>query len=368
MNKILFVGQVGLGQTSLMRMRALERLGHTIRGVNTIEQWRAVNWIERQVQRRLERGATIDEINRSVLNAAGEFRPELVWAEKQEFLRPETLRELQELGAKLVHFTPDPYFTLPWKRTRIMDAALPAFDVLVYCKSYERTAYEAVGKPIVYMPLGFCDEVHRPRPSDDPCWRCEVGFLGGWEPRRERLLHAIAATGADVKIRGGYWDFLRDGRWTPRRHLILHQLARGDAYRFHRDEVLARAYQGGEVYACDYARALTGAKIGLGFLRQICPDQHTTRTFEIPACGSMLLADRTDEHQTFFEEGKEAEFFGSAEELVEKVSFYLRIDAARARIIKAGYRRCISSGYSYVHRMAGILDTIRPLLGLDRRH
>lgn len=293
--------------------------------------------------------------------------PNLIWAEKQEFLRAEALNALHKLGAKLVHFTPDPYFTLAWKRTRIMESALAAFDLLVYCKSYERQAYETVGKPIVYMPLGFCDEVHQPRPSNDPRWNCGAGFLGGWEPRRERLLHAIAATGADVKIWGGYWDFLRDGRWTPRRHLILHQLARGDTYRFHRDEQLARAYQGGEVYACDYARALTGAKIGVGFLRQICADQHTTRSFEIPACGSMLLADRTDEHQEFFEEGKEAEFFGSAEELVQKVRFYLHNDAARERIAEGGHRRCISGHYAYIHRLAATLDTIRPLLGLDRR-
>jgi spore maturation protein CgeB len=368
MFRILFLGQIGPGQTSLMRMRALERLGHIVRGVNTIEPWTRVRWMKRQVQRRLECGSAVNQINHFAIKAAREFRPDLVWAEKQEFLRSETLETLHKLGAKLVHFTPDPYFALSWKRTRIMDAALPEFDLLVYCKSYERQVYEAVGKPILYMPLGFCDKIHRPCPLDDLRWSCEIGFLGGWEPRRERLLHAIAATGAEVKIRGEYWDFLRDGRWTPRRHLILHQLARGDTYRFHRDELLGRAYQGGEVYDCDYARALAGAKIGMGFLRQICSDQHTTRTFEIPACGSMLLADRTDEHQEFFEEGKEAEFFGSAEELLEKVEFYLNNSAARQRVAEAGYCRCISSRYAYIHRLAATLDTIRPLLSLDRRH
>ena len=83
-----------------------------------------------------------------------------------------------------------------------------AFDALVYCKSYERNQYEMLGKPVVYMPLGYCDEVHRPVPSNDKRWSCAVGFLGGWEPRRERLLHAVAAAGVDVKIWGGYWDFL----------------------------------------------------------------------------------------------------------------------------------------------------------------
>ena len=81
-----------------------------------------------------------------------------------------------------------------------------------------------------------------------------------------------------------------------------------------------------------------------------------------------MLADRTDEHQEFFEERKEAEFFGSAEELLEKVKFYLHNDTAREGIAEAGHRRCVSSRYAYIHRLAGALDTIQPILGLDRRH
>src|SRR5262249_39490275 len=133
-----------------------------------------------------------------------------------------------------------------------------------------------LGKPLIYMPLGYCDEIHRPLPSDDPCWKSALGFLGGWEPRREHLLHTLAVIGLDLKIRGGYWEFLRDGKWTLRRQLSLKQLAGGDGFHIHRDEFLQRAWQGGEVYGHDYARALTGAKIGLGLLRKICPDQHTT--------------------------------------------------------------------------------------------
>ena len=354
--KILFLGEIGLGQTSLMRMRAMGRLGHAVHGVNTVEPWKCASWLARQVQRRLGRGSVVDEINRSVLEAAREFRPDLVWAEKQEFLRRETLDGLRRMGVRLVHFTPDPYFSVQWKRTRLMDEALGSFDVLIYCKAYERGQYAALGKPIIYMPLGYCDEVHRPLPSSDPQWNCAVGFLGGWEPRRERLLHAAAAAGIDLKIRGGYWEFLRDGRWTLRRHIILGQLAGRERFRLHRDESLATAWQGGEVYADDYARALTGAKIGLGLLRRVCPDQHTTRTFEIPACGSMLLADRTDEHQEFFEEGKEAEFFGSAEELLDKVKFYSSHESAREAIAAAGCQRCIEGKYAYVHRLSAVLD------------
>ena len=354
---ILFLGEIGPGQTSLMRMRALGRLGHTVHGVHTVDPWTRAPWLRRQVQRRFQRGSVVDEINRRVLERAREFRPELVWAEKQEFLRAETIEELRKLGARTVHFTPDPYFSLDWKRTRLMDEAMKTFEALVYCKSYEREQYEAIGKPTVYMPLGYCDEVHRPLPSEDARWNCAVGFLGGWEPRRERLLHAVAAS-VDLKIWGGYWEFLRDGKWTPRRHIILRQLAGKDRFHVHRDELLSHAHQGGEVYADDYARALTGSRIGVGFVRKVCPEQHTTRTFEIPACGSMLLADRTDEHQQFFEEGKEAEFFSSSEELLDKVRFYCGHEPARKIVADRGYRRCKESGYAYVCRLAGVLQVL----------
>jgi spore maturation protein CgeB len=112
------------------------------------------------------------------------------------------------------------------------------------------------------------------------------------------------------------------------------------------------------VYGDDYARALTGSRIGLGFLRQVCADQHTTRTFEIPACGSLLVADRTPEHQGFFAEGQEAEFFGSTEELVDKVRFYSANEVARKRIAQAGMERCATSRYAYVHRMTDALEQI----------
>jgi spore maturation protein CgeB len=93
-------------------------------------------------------------------------------------------------------------------------------------------------------------------------------------------------------------------------------------------------------------------------VRKVCPDQHTTRTFEIPACGSLLLADRTEEHQEFFEEGKEAEFFESCEELVDKVKFYCNNEPARKRVADAGRRRCTESMYAYLHRLKNALNTL----------
>lgn len=360
--KILFVGQLGEGQTTRMRMEVLEELGHTIIPLNSQTGWGASSFIQRTVQKKLGRGPVISKLNHDLLSLAKQHKPDLMWGEKQEYLFPDTLREIQGMGTKLLHFTPDPYFTLSWKRTPLMDEGMTIFDYVVTCKRYELDEYRRKCHQVIYMPLGFAEAVHRPIfPADSQkrhAFSSDVGFLGGWEPRREEMLDAIAGTGCDLKIWGYAWDHLVDGKWSPRRYVRLRDLAGKDAFQIHKNERLAAALQGNEVYGDNYAFALSGARISVGFLRHVCPDQHTTRTFEIPACASMMIADRTEEHQEFFEEGREADFFSSKEELIDKVRFYLAHEAAREKVALAGYERCYRSQYSYSNRVLEVLTQL----------
>jgi spore maturation protein CgeB len=362
--KILFIGQIAAGQTSGMRMQILRDLGHEVVAVDSGVRWLEARRISRVLQQRFCRGPILDALNAEVLEVGKSFRPDLVWAEKQEYLRPSTFDSLKRSGARLLHYTPDPYFSVDWKRTGLMDDSMPLFDFLVTSKRYELADYEKLRAAVLYMPLGFSDSVHRPivpaSRREFDAYASDVSFIGGWDPRREMLLDEVSkVAGIDLKIWGYGWDHLSDGKMTLRRFLSMKRNAGREKYLIQKNARLAAKLRGNEIYGDEYAWAITSAKISLGFLRQVWPDQHTTRTFEIPACGSMLLGDRTEEHLAFFEEGVEAEFFEGETEMIEKIRFYLGNETARAQVARRGYERCYRDNYSYKSRMSGILEAIQ---------
>jgi spore maturation protein CgeB len=145
----------------------------------------------------------------------------------------------------------------------------------------------------------------------------------------------LARNGVRVRIWGTRWE-----SWS-RRHREPNLLIEGCA-----------------LVGEEYVKAICASKIALCFLRKMNRDQQTSRTMEIPACATLMLAERTTEHQRLFEEGCEAEFFSSPQELLQKVNYYLGHDPEREAIAVAGRRRCIQSGYSHHERLEYMFSVI----------
>ena len=68
-----------------------------------------------------------------------------------------------------------------------------------------------------------------------------------------------------------------------------------------------------------------------------------------------MLAERTEEHLALFREGEEAAFFGSSEELVSKIRYYLAHADDRRRIAQAGYNRVVNGGHTYRDRLSELM-------------
>jgi hypothetical protein len=65
-------------------------------------------------------------------------------------------------------------------------------------------------------------------------------------------------------------------------------------------------YQGREVRGREMSAVLFSARVSLNILRLQGKGSHTMRTFEAPASGAFVLAERSEEQLEFFEEDREA--------------------------------------------------------------
>ena len=112
------------------------------------------------------------------------------------------------------------------------------------------------------------------------------------------------------------------------------------------------------LWGADYGKALSAAKIGLCFLSKRNRDVYTRRCFEIPATGTLMLSEHSDELGALFQEGIEADYFRSPGELAGKVRHYLDDEASRRRVAERGRARVISDGHDVDSRMRAMLNDL----------
>jgi spore maturation protein CgeB len=289
---------------------------------------------------RFQMGTAVDRVNHVVTAATGTMKFDFIWVDKAIFLRAPTVTHLRESAGRLVHFTPDTAFHNG--RSRHFDRSLHQYDLLVTTKSFDVAEYlKRAGRDTVHLTTqGYDAGVHFPRNGDDERRR-EVAFVGLAEPDRMRCIETLLSHGIRVRVAGLGWDSMIH-RHRSDRNLV---------------------FDGNGVFGEDYARLLSRAWIGLGLLSKRFPELHTTRTFEIPACGALLATERTTDTATFFDPD-EALFFTDFEGLASQVKEFLsnRGESAMARIASRGRERVLNDGRDYGHILQRVLSDPRLMI------
>lgn len=293
-------------------------------------------------------GPGIWRYNKCLRAAARQCRPNVLWVDKGQFVSRSTLRSIKrETGAFLVCYNTDDirYYRNGW---RLHLPSIPEYDIYFTTNRFNVTELAALGaKQVVLTQLGYNKDLFRPynvTGAEALRLGASVGFIGHWERATEEILLGLADRGVQVRIRGASWYKVKKSR-TLKQLIDARNLSIED-------------YTKSILPIEDYTKSIVSTKINLGINSAQSRNLSSGRTFEIPAAGGFLLAQRTIEHQEFYREGMEAEFFGSIEELADKARFYLSHDAERERIAAAGHLRCITSGYSWQELMVGLVHKV----------
>lgn len=337
--RIVFVGQLQYGGTCQHRLEALERLGHVVTPIATRGDVRQRRWLRlaSRVTNRFGWPLDVTQASKSLVSAVRDVCPHVVWLDKALTIRPAALAAIKEAApaARLLGYSPDDMYARHNQSRRFL-ASLPYYDCFFTTKSYGVAELKRLGvRQVVFVGNAYDPATHAPvelSAAERVKLGGAVGFVGAWEPERARSMEHLASRGVPVR----WWcGAVRPWQSATTPHVRL---------------------EARQVWQHDYASTISAFDINLGFLRKINRDLQTTRSVEIPACGAFMLAERTDEHLALFEEGKEAEFFASDEELLEKASFYLANPQLRRKIAAAGRERCLRSGYSNDSRLAWMLE------------
>jgi spore maturation protein CgeB len=327
---------VGVGETyhlGAFFRNALQALGHEC--VFFDERTYLTNDIRDKLAYRLfdKKPAKFRVFNRDLIDLAVRFQPEVVLVTKGSFICPDTLDKIkQRTAAILVNYATDDPFNRKTSGRDIVDG-IPFYDFYICSKQAIMDDVGRAGCPNVsFLPFGYEPTIHFPEaaatPEEAERYSSDVAFIGGADADRHPFFEVLvdALPNLNLHLYGGYWD----------RHPRLRK--------YHRGFALGR----------DYRLVMGGTKIAPCLVRRANRDGHVMRTFEVPACGAFLLAERTDEHLEFFSESREMACFSTPDELVEKVRYYLSHEEERAEIARAGHVRCVPA-YSYDNRLKQIL-------------
>jgi spore maturation protein CgeB len=275
------------------------------------------------------------DLNRGLLEQARSFAPDLVLVLMGFHIAPDTLAAIKkDTGAVMVNYATDDPFNNRIG-TRDLVRSIPLYDVYACTKKAIMNDVARAGcRDVHYVRFGYKPSIHFVEPpataDERKRFAADVAFVGEGDGDRLRFFNMLTKAMPDLNLAlyGGLWN-LRPGM---------------------------RRYSRGTVRGREFRMALGGTKIAINLVRVQNRDDHVMRTFEGPACGAFMLNERTEEHLELFEEDREAAYFGSAEELVDKVRYYLRHDRERERIRTAGHMKTITAGYTYRHRLIEILN------------
>jgi spore maturation protein CgeB len=311
----------------------------------------------RKAQNKYLVGPLIARINADLAARAAAAQPDLLFVYRGTHITAATLREIRSRSPRirLIGYNNDDPFAgrRPAWLWRHFVAAIPEYDCMLAYRPANLADFRTAGarKTALLLPW-FVPAIHHPvelSDADRLAYASDVVFIGHYEPDgRDAAIEALVKEGVRVRLFGpgtGYPGY----DWHPR--LVASAALRG-------------LMPVREIWDEDYTRALSASRIALCFLSKRNRDRYTRRCFEIPAAGTLMLSEYSEELARLFREGEEAEFFRSPAELVEKVRFYLANPAARDAVARRGHARVHRDGHDVDSRIRRMLEDVGVAAGV----
>ncbi|MCF1190800.1 glycosyltransferase [Mangrovimonas sp. AS39] len=337
MIKTLYIGQFSKGTTSRMRGEVIKDLlkPDSFQVIDTHVPFYNTPRVYRSIGFRYKVGPLIANVNSYIKKHIDGYY-DLIWVDKGIFIDAKTTQELRKSAKTFIYYTPDMSFFE--NKSQHFLSSIDFYDTIIYTKSRETEYYKKYvsASKLKWVSQGFSETIHKKyhgfEEKDD-----DVVFIGLAEKSRFEMISTLLEDGVKVKLVGKGWSsFVKN-------------------YENHEN----LQFLGESILDSEYSKLISSSKMALGLLSKRFPELHTTRTLEIPACGTALLTEKNEEICRIFDD-HEVVFFKDKEDLVCKIKYYLSPENHNKlfAVMENGFNKVWVGGYSYKSIISNILEKI----------
>jgi len=348
MMRILFIGETWQGSSARSLREALSgQDGMTVRDIGEDTfipahrhfPLRAANRVLRRFQRH--------ELERAILLATGEFKPDAVVVYKGTHISAALVSQIQTLGSAVVNVFPD---YSPHAYGAQLHDALGMYDLAISTKPFHPPLWGAeygYRNRCVFVPHGYDPSVHYWH-SPPTSHVYDVALCSTWRPEYHRLMRKFAEVlddrGVSVAIAGSGWSD-------------------------HTDDLPAHWQVFGARSGRSYGEFVRSAKIAIAPVNRTVVingieqhgDEDTTRTYELAAAHCFFLHQRTDYVSTIYDEHTEVPFWNDGSELALLVRRWLADPAGRRAMAGRAHTRAVPA-YSIPQRALSVRRHVEALI------
>jgi hypothetical protein len=329
---VLFVGHGGIGSNSLSLFNGFSSISKEAILVNTSFFDSPSRYSFRRILNKLlpEVYGLIASyfIGRTVLKQVREKNPDLLFVFKGNYLARQVLNKIDVLR---IHYHPDDSTNIV-NRTKIFNEAEIAYDVHFTSKKHNiQEISQRTGKKTFFIWYAYDERWQfRLQPLNFNTPEFKIGFIGHMRADRNEIMYQIAQKyGKNLAISGLKWNRNRELK------------------------KIATLFP--PSYGVLFSSFVNSAPIQLGFLNSDNRDQHTARSFEIPASGGLLIAEDTPEHREIFGLNGNVLFFNNEDDLMNKISWVHKNPDKAQKIAENGYRHITGNANTWRDRSSQIL-------------
>lgn len=342
---ILILGSFGKGSIENYYKRGFEKAGMSVDTYGSSEEFYKALGANtfNKVLNKISPKFIYNGINKRLLSFINGKKYNVILVFKGMELYEETVLQLKQHADLLTNYNCDHPFVFysPGSGNSNVKNSIKVYDIhFSYSRNIVRQLQQQFNKEAYFIPFGYDNEMQVFSASYNNPYKNRFLFIGAYDKYRGDWLADLALP--DLDIYG-------DTKWRTR------NLSR---------PFLLQAYRQKALYDNDYIEAVNNSSGVINLLRDqnVQEQSHNMRTFEVPGYGGVLISQRTSEQMEFFDDNKEAIFFDSKDELLDKIDFLRRNPSVTENIKQAAHFRSQRCNYSYDARSVELLSCLTPYL------